>query len=141
MARLAFICCLDVHRNRGLIQAGKCCVPSHWAGSRSAVGGETAHLEILSLFQALHHTMVKHWFLSWCLGRSPDVRESLIEEFRLLARELDIPDDSIFILMNKGNQAIIRGLLTGASPPFCLNTSSICLSMWFSLLSTASLPP
>ncbi|XP_006022745.1 protein AMBP isoform X1 [Alligator sinensis] len=35
-------------------------------------------------------------------GRSPDVRESLIEEFRLLARELDIPDDSIFILINKG---------------------------------------
>uniref|UniRef100_A0A7M4EWE9 Lipocalin/cytosolic fatty-acid binding domain-containing protein n=1 Tax=Crocodylus porosus TaxID=8502 RepID=A0A7M4EWE9_CROPO len=67
-------------------------------------------------------------------GRSPVVRESLIEEFRLLAHELGIPDDSIFILINKGNQAIIRGLLSGASPPFCLDTSAICLSMWLSLL-------
>ncbi|NXT92079.1 AMBP protein, partial [Anhinga rufa] len=38
-------------------------------------------------------------------GRSPELREDLIETFQQLALEMGIPTDSIFILANRGNLA------------------------------------
>lgn len=38
-----------------------------------------------------------------CPGRSPELREDLIEAFQQLALEMGIPADSIFILANRGN--------------------------------------
>lgn len=60
-----------------------------------------------------HLSSVGAWGLHTCTnpaygpfsfpGRSSDLREDLIESFRQLALELGIPEDSIFILANRGN--------------------------------------
>ncbi|NWJ05155.1 AMBP protein, partial [Crypturellus undulatus] len=45
-------------------------------------------------------------------GMNPELREDLIEAFRQLALEMGIPEDSIFILANKGKPALPSGPLT-----------------------------
>uniref|UniRef100_A0A8C4W9I4 Alpha-1-microglobulin/bikunin n=1 Tax=Gopherus evgoodei TaxID=1825980 RepID=A0A8C4W9I4_9SAUR len=37
-------------------------------------------------------------------GRSPELREGLIVDFRQFAQEMGIPEDSIFIMINKGRE-------------------------------------
>uniref|UniRef100_A0A8C3I4Q2 Protein AMBP n=1 Tax=Chrysemys picta bellii TaxID=8478 RepID=A0A8C3I4Q2_CHRPI len=53
-------------------------------------------------------------------GRSPELREDLIVDFRQFAQEMGIPEDSIFIMLNKGNPAMIRVSLQGPPPPLGL---------------------
>lgn len=48
------------------------------------------------------HTNPAHSSFSFP-GRSPELREDLIESFHQLALEMGIPEDSIFILANRGN--------------------------------------
>uniref|UniRef100_A0A8C0FN88 Protein AMBP n=1 Tax=Bubo bubo TaxID=30461 RepID=A0A8C0FN88_BUBBB len=52
-------------------------------------------------------------------GRSPDLREDLIEAFQQLALEMGIPADSIFILANRGNPLwdLLRWIKAGDIPP------------------------
>uniref|UniRef100_A0A8C4W7K3 Protein AMBP n=1 Tax=Gopherus evgoodei TaxID=1825980 RepID=A0A8C4W7K3_9SAUR len=50
-------------------------------------------------------------------GRSPELREGLIVDFRQFAQEMGIPEDSIFIMINKGNPAMMRVSLQGPLLP------------------------
>lgn len=55
-------------------------------------------------------------------GRSPELREDLIESFQQLALELGIPEDSIFVLANRGNAHTPPAAYppgTGAVPSWC----------------------
>uniref|UniRef100_A0A8D0FX38 Protein AMBP n=1 Tax=Strix occidentalis caurina TaxID=311401 RepID=A0A8D0FX38_STROC len=49
-------------------------------------------------------------------GRSPDLREDLIEAFQQLALEMGIPADSIFILANRGRYVPGEGACIGHPP-------------------------
>uniref|UniRef100_A0A8B9NQ28 Protein AMBP n=1 Tax=Apteryx owenii TaxID=8824 RepID=A0A8B9NQ28_APTOW len=51
-------------------------------------------------------------------GRSPELREDLIEAFQQLALEMGIPEDSIFILANKG-----KAVRYGGNPLTCTSLS------------------
>uniref|UniRef100_A0A8B9DT39 Protein AMBP n=1 Tax=Anser cygnoides TaxID=8845 RepID=A0A8B9DT39_ANSCY len=76
-------------------------------------------------------------------GRSPELREDLIEAFRQLALEMGIPADSIFILANKGEcvpqetataperarRAVLppeEGSAAGPLPPYVGNKEDAC---------------
>uniref|UniRef100_A0A452GHM9 Protein AMBP n=1 Tax=Gopherus agassizii TaxID=38772 RepID=A0A452GHM9_9SAUR len=57
-------------------------------------------------------------------GRSPELREGLIVDFRQFAQEMGIPEDSIFIMINKGNPAMMR--VTAGPPPPLGSTLLMC---------------
>uniref|UniRef100_A0A8D0L084 Protein AMBP n=1 Tax=Strix occidentalis caurina TaxID=311401 RepID=A0A8D0L084_STROC len=72
-------------------------------------------------------------------GRSPDLREDLIEAFQQLALEMGIPADSIFILANRGEcvpqetqrarRAVLppeEGSAAGPLPPYIGNKEDSC---------------
>uniref|UniRef100_A0A8B9NS04 Protein AMBP n=1 Tax=Apteryx owenii TaxID=8824 RepID=A0A8B9NS04_APTOW len=49
-------------------------------------------------------------------GRSPELREDLIEAFQQLALEMGIPEDSIFILANKGKRIKAGDIPSSTNP-------------------------
>lgn len=62
------------------------------------------------------HTSPAHSLFSFP-GRSPELREDLIESFHQLALEMGIPEDSIFILANRGNLPWVMCLSSCQSTP------------------------
>lgn len=61
-----------------------------------------SHLSSLGAWGLHSHTNPAHSPFPFP-GRSPELREDLIESFHQLALEMGIPEDSIFILANRGD--------------------------------------
>uniref|UniRef100_A0A8C4Y187 Protein AMBP n=1 Tax=Gopherus evgoodei TaxID=1825980 RepID=A0A8C4Y187_9SAUR len=61
-------------------------------------------------------------------GRSPELREGLIVDFRQFAQEMGIPEDSIFIMINKGNPAMMRVSLQGPLLPLASGSNLLMCS-------------
>lgn len=61
-----------------------------------------SHLSSVGAWRLESHTSPAHSPFSFP-GRNPELREDLIESFHQLALEMGIPEDSIFILANRGN--------------------------------------
>uniref|UniRef100_A0A8C5JQK8 Lipocalin/cytosolic fatty-acid binding domain-containing protein n=1 Tax=Junco hyemalis TaxID=40217 RepID=A0A8C5JQK8_JUNHY len=67
-------------------------------------------------------------------GRSPELREDLMESFHQLALEMGIPEDSIFILANRGN------LLWGMCLSCCQSTPAAPSGSWIKARDIPSKP-